>query len=112
MEHRTTDGLMAVSTFGAGVFSAFLTSEKDQTGIQQLNSSDISIYPNPTKDVLNIKLDAASHQASYSIYNMSGKLIKEGILNKQIRIEELMEGAYILKLNIDGKLISKKFIKE
>ena len=28
------------------------------------------------------------------------------------RIEELIDGAYILKLNIDGKLISKKFIKE
>jgi hypothetical protein len=43
---------------------------------------------------------------------MSGKLIKEGTLNKQIRIEELIEGYYILKLNIDGKFISKKFIKE
>jgi len=112
MEHRTTDGLMAVSTFGAGVFSAFLTSEKDQTSIQQMTASEIIIYPNPSKDVLNIKLEASTRQASYSIYNMSGKLIKEGTLNKQIRIEELLEGAYILKLNIDGKFISKKFIKE
>jgi hypothetical protein len=112
MEHRTTDGLMAVSTFGAGVYSAFLNSEKDQTGIQQITASDISIYPNPSKDVLNIKWDAIPRQANYSIYNMSGKLIKEGMLNKQVRIEELADGAYILKLNMDGKLISKKFIKE
>ena len=112
MEHRTTDGLMAVSTFGAGVYSAFLSSEKDQTSIQQITASDISIYPNPSKDVLNIKWDVIPRQANYSIYNMSGKLIKEGMLNKQVRIEELADGAYILKLNMDGKLISKKFIKE
>ena len=77
-----------------------------------MTASEIIIYPNPSKDVLNIKLEASTRQASYSIYNMSGKLIKEGTLNKQIRIEELIEGYYILKLNIDGKFISKKFIKE
>lgn len=64
-------------------------------GVETLEKSTISIYPNPTTEQLNI----TGYTGAASIYAMNGQLVKtvqvtEGIV---VSVSELTEGIYILK---------------
>lgn len=68
----------------------------------------VIFYPNPTTDIIKVNLDGEHH---YSIYDLSGRIVKKAIANKQIDITALNNGVYIISLSSDGKEIRKKIIK-
>lgn len=70
---------------------------------------NVSLYPNPSKDVIRIK--GLKDNQSFEIYNLLGQIVNKGMLTKntQINIEPLKHGVYLLKLD-SGKVL--KFIKE
>jgi chitodextrinase len=75
-------------------------------------STTISLYPNPTKEVLNIESNSAS-TLNYSVINYLGQVIKTGkIENNLINVSHLNSGIYILEVNDGQKSVTKKFIKE
>ena len=60
---------------------------------------DISIYPNPAVDQLNVRISDIDKSNSYSMYDMSGKLIRqEAIRTKEFKIgfSSLSTGNYML----------------
>ena len=74
---------------------------------------NISVYPNPTTDYLNIKI-SGSASFNVNIYDLNGKLLKSEKNNTSIQIQDLTNGLYIveiLDLESDNKII-KKIIKE
>jgi len=82
-------------------------------------SSKVSIYPNPTKDDLNIYLDDnLSLEESIEIYDVAGKLVKTlktSIIennNTTIDVASLQSGMYFLKLVVNEVTINKKFYRE
>lgn len=84
--------------------------------IADTNSNEIlttvSLYPNPTKDVLNIETNSAT-KLNYSVINYLGQVVKTGsIENKSINVSNLNTGIYILEVNDGQKSVTKKFIKE
>ena len=69
------------------------------------------IYPNPTSTLLNIQTEA---NATYQLYDISGKLILKGKVNNQIKAIDLSvisNGLYFLKLTIANKNTTTKIIK-
>lgn len=86
-----------------------------QNSVQELESnSAVSIYPNPTSDLLTVKAENAI--TSLTIYDASGKLIyTENSSSNQQQIQLDLNayplGFYVLDVLIDGKNIRKKFIK-
>ena len=76
-------------------------------GLDENNQLNISIYPNPTKEYLNI--DCSSLE-SISIYNILGKeLIKE--TSNRIKVSSLSKGVYFIKVSDGINSSTKKFIK-
>ncbi len=81
-------------------------------GIEEgLLDNNLSIYPNPTSDLVYIEFDINSESAVATITSISGELI----LTKQLKqsgdsidVSQLSEGVYFISLN--GK--TSKFIKE
>jgi chitodextrinase len=72
----------------------------------------ISLYPNPTREVLNVETNSAS-TLNYSVINYLGQVIKTGkIENNLINVSHLNSGIYILEVNDGQKSVTKKFIKE
>ena len=68
------------------------------------------IYPNPVKDKLRIDLYKWSH---YRIYTVDGKKILEGdVSNGVINVKTLGKGIYILKIDSDKSIYTRKFIKQ
>lgn len=67
------------------------------------NENLLSIYPNPAKDILNIKIDPSIGDKSYSIINSSGKVIQSGELldgESTLHLKSYSAGYYILKVGI------------
>lgn len=84
------------------------------TGIDTNKSSQLSFYPNPVKDFLNIS--AQSDIAEVSIYNTLGQLVKtvkSNNSNLSISISSLPVGQYIVIVQtVDGEEITGRIIKK
>ena len=87
-------------------------------GINNLNSSDstVKIYPNPTKDFLNIDLSSKNAGLTvFSIYSQEGKLLDQlrynynGTSPLKIDTRKYSNGFYLLKVISNGFTITKRF---
>ncbi len=77
---------------------------------------DISVYPNPTTEFVNVKTNAVEQDLLIQLYDIQGKLLKEIIMKdntKQINLSKYSSSNYLLKIsNKNGELIrSWKIIK-
>lgn len=72
--------------------------------------SDLVVYPNPAKDLINIKTTQLKIEEVY-IFDLSGKLILT-TKNKNIKINDLPSAIYIISIKTDEGIRSVKFIKE
>lgn len=86
-------------------------------GINQIyNSSNISIYPNPTKDKLNIQLENFNqNNLSISITNYLGQVVKNYSISQNLTVLELSDlsnGIYFLNLQNNNFQKTIKFIKQ
>lgn len=66
--------------------------------------STYSIYPNPSKNVININSSLNKIGINYFIYDYTGKLILTGRLNSEstaIEISDFSNGIYLLKIGND-----------
>lgn len=81
-------------------------------GLDESEEIELSVFPNPATNVLSVK--GFSETLSYRLFDLSGKELKAGELlknNNQISILDLSEGIYILSMEHEGILQSKKIIK-
>ena len=79
-----------------------------------------SFYPNPATEniTLNYALEESS-KVSYIIYDLTGKQIQTesatrfpGAQQQSIDVNALQAGTYLLSLNVDGSIITKRFVKK
>ncbi|PZU84153.1 MAG: hypothetical protein DI529_11675 [Chryseobacterium sp.] len=79
--------------------------------VSDINKSDISVYPNPFKDVL--KISDVKGVKSISVNDMSGRQVKSLAPSTEINLSNLKEGLYIVNLQMeDGSVKSFKAIKK
>jgi hypothetical protein len=82
--------------------------KNDPVGIDEISSSIIKCYPNPTQDYINIPSDIKSEDCS--VYSMDGMLLISSS-EKCIDVKNLNSGMYILKVNTGRDIHSLRFIK-
>ncbi len=88
----------------------FKIEEATATNLNDNELLAVDIYPNPTRDILNISIDG---EAQAEIYNLAGQLIKKPIVNnRQINVSELNIGQYIIMIKQEDKVSVTKFIKK
>jgi hypothetical protein len=99
---------------GGNVGPFFFTKAKDYTGITydefltdykdaSMTDANITIYPNPANEVLNINI----HAKKIEVLNLVGSVIKVGEGNS-INVADLANGTYLIRIN---ETIVKQFIK-
>ncbi len=98
----------------------FLVSINNPDGMGQILSNEnleeanIQIFPNPTFDILNIKIENPA-LTNFSIFDIYGKKILEKTEVNQSEIQlstsHFSSGVYFLKIEMEGKELVKKFIK-
>ena len=88
-----------------------------ETTESNANNFNISLFPNPTQDVLNLKVESsASSNVKVDILSLDGKTIKSirlsNLESKQIDISKLSPGVYLTNFYSGNILIaSKKLVK-
>ena len=95
---------------------AFRVTEGSTLGVNANAYSEFNIYPNPTKEFLNINVKANSSETfkSAQIFDLSGRIVMDKPLTStQLNISRLQNGTYLLVLkNQNGKSFTQKFVKE
>jgi hypothetical protein len=75
------------------------------------NEENIKIYPNPTRNEMYVISDL--NLDIIEIMDLNGRKLKSQKLeNNAINIQDLKNGIYFLKINLDSNYIIKKIIKE
>ena len=75
--------------------------------VEEVQKIDISVYPNPARDVLNI---TTSENTRLSVYDMQGKLVQTlDIFSSQtsIDVSNLSRGTYTLVFEANGTLANR-----
>ena len=85
-------------------------------GIKQVTSvnEQVSIYPNPAKDVINVKGLPINEETHIQLMDMFGNFVMEYITSvrtKDIDVSSLNEGVYNLSISNKEGTINKKLVK-
>jgi len=77
-------------------------------------ANEVSIYPNPSRDKVNIQYTAAEN-AKMKVYNIVGACVLQGNLHSgtnKIAIDQLTKGVYLIEISIGNRIIKKKLMKD
>ena len=88
------------------------------SGISEINSTAITVYPNPSNDFLNVDVSAleSNESLTFTVYSIDGKIVNETILNNtknvvQLDLTNVTKGFYVLEVASSSKKHLTKFIK-
>jgi len=95
---------------GTKISGSGVTSE--QSGISDVKSNNLYLYPNPATDGFYIGLDGKN--ANVSIFNMNGMLVLSttAVDKAFINISALTRSMYIVKITTDERTIERKLVKK
>ena len=78
--------------------------------VDDQNQLDISIYPNPTSDI--VFIDGNYTQLKVVVYDILGKQVMKESITNSIDISQLEKGVYILQLSDGAKVTTQRIIKK
>ena len=78
-------------------------------GVDDQSQLDISIYPNPTLDM--VYIEGNYTQLKVVVYDILGKQVMKESISNSIDISQLEKGVYILQLSDGVKLTTQRIIK-
>ena len=86
------------------------------TGINEINEASVSVYPNPTRELIHIKIDASLlNTATIELYDAIGKLVITEKVNNTtttLNLADYAKGMYTIRVKAEGKQSIIKIIKE
>jgi len=78
-------------------------------GLQDILKNVFNLYPNPVQETLNI--ESQQQLENVKLYNLQGQLIKE-VSSNNVDVSQLSAGLYFVKVTVEGKSQTQKFIKK
>lgn len=90
------------------------------SGLNEVEAADFRLYPNPAGDIAFVELSNENDvNVAMRIIDLSGKVVSAreyGIISKGMQLPILTgtldAGLYVVELNIDGKLATKRLVVE
>ena len=113
-------GSVPNNSYGYGKVNAYnaVLMALQYAGINALNKgSNLTVYPNPFQDELNVVLPAITNSSRIELISIDGKLIKSIDLDARspqelsIQTPDLEKGFYILKFTNGGEIFILKLVK-
>jgi len=73
-------------------------------------SAELLVYPNPTRDVLNVNFSTGFEEnATYIIFSLTGTVVSQGVLrNGAINVSEVPPGSYLCRFETPEQTFVKK----
>ena len=88
--------------------------------VRNEGTADVSVYPNPVKDVMTISISSdKANKGSMIITDINGKQvynkmisITQGVNNIPVVLDNVASGSYIVKIQLSDDVVVKKFTKQ
>lgn len=113
IDASSQDGVYTVTAeFGGNTYETIF-GVNTNLGVDELEQTAISVYPNPTSGKLNIK--ASSPIESVELYDLLGRKVMGAAPlteNTELNITSLKAGMYVAVISSEGKRTVRKIIKE
>lgn len=80
-------------------------------GLETFDSLTFKIFPNPTKNIVNIKSNTVI--SNIKLYNLLGQeMLAQDINNRQssVDLSNLSSGSYLMSIYVEGKKVSTKYV--
>jgi hypothetical protein len=77
------------------------------THLTENSQIDISLYPNPTSNLLNVEIESLE-RVTYEIFDAYGKLVRFGSLQPKLDFSDFTSGIYWLKITDEQSLKSTR----
>lgn len=80
--------------------------------VQLGKTPSISVYPNPSEEYFEIKLDASTEVRKWKLYDINGRVVKDNGAGIHVNLTNLSAGEYIIEvLTNNGNKYTKKIVK-
>jgi len=98
----------------------FVQTDSEQSDLYA-NNFNLSLYPNPVGDLLQLSFELPEHKlALIEIIDITGKKVHaeilknttEGFNQRLLNLRDVQPGHYMVLLNIDGAVITRKLVRE
>ena len=90
-----------------------VATEKETLGLEDTLTSGLILYPNPTRDILNLGVSQGFDEVIYTVFDVNGKRVMNGRLNgPSLDVSELVTGNYFLRILQDGVIKTERFVKQ
>ena len=95
--------------------NTYMSSDCSSVGIQTLNKNELTVYPVPTSEKVNISTSGLIIN-SYSVVDMQGRVVLSAsdlnIASVNVNVKELNAGTYFVEVNTENGSVQKKIIIE
>ncbi len=87
--------------------------EGQTLSVQDYALDEVTIYPNPVENTLHISTPVSINGKIATVFDMNGKKVLNSKLESNVlNVSKLQTGFYILRLESEGRVINRKFIKQ
>ncbi|MBQ3732987.1 MAG: choice-of-anchor J domain-containing protein [Bacteroidales bacterium] len=103
---------------GDGVVSEWtpiLLATATNSGIDSWLENSVSLYPNPAKEYVDIRVDGDLNVKMMEVYDVYGKLINTVMVTEnptRINVSSLANGMYFVRVSTEAGMVTKTFIKK
>ena len=102
---------VVIATHGRGIWTTEASQATDVETVTD-NSAEFKVYPNPCRDEFQLQLDANMKEFTLEIFSLNGKKMhrqqSQNLGVNTIKTETLEKGFYIVRIAIDGEVLTKK----
>lgn len=88
---------------------------KDSIAAQLTSDSKLTVYPNPVKEQLTLKVDGVFNAYQITLTDLSGRVMLSNTINeniKQLDFTNYPKGIYILRTGVNNQFTEWKIIKQ
>jgi hypothetical protein len=82
--------------------------------VSEYLDSQVTLYPNPAKEYVDIRVDGDVNVKSMEVYDVYGKLINTVMVTEnptRINVSSLANGMYFVRVSTEAGMVTKTFVK-
>ena len=107
--------IQAVCANGTSDWTSVLAVHTDNVGIENWLENSVSLYPNPAKEYVDIRVDGDLNVTTMEVYDVYGKLINTvNVVENptRINVSNLANGMYFVRVTTEAGAVTKSFVKK
>jgi hypothetical protein len=84
-------------------------------GIENWLENSVSLYPNPAREYVDIRIDGDVNVTAMEVYDVYGKLVNTVTVVEnptRINVSSLADGMYFVRVTTEAGAVTKTFVKK